>query len=195
MRVMLRCPLPNILSMRNSVNATQNNPSANSFRIALQWQGSPKHDMTSTFPVCQLTKPPPLSESSSDQTFIATSRQNRLKFSVAVCSTLEEKQHVDDNSIIAWIEYHKVLGVEHFFLYDLSTHAMKQANTSSSETAANATGYIKLGKYIESGTVTMIPWRYHGCVDASDDPFFCEDPLLDRDKKSHSAYPAFIPPG
>ncbi len=243
MGVMLRCPLPNVLLSRNNVNSTKDADSSSSsttttttttlssslsssslsnsdFRIALQWQGSPRQTTTNTFPVCQLNRPPLREQmrKNIDNTLLTTTlstQQNnndnnnnnnnsRLKFSLSVCSAIEEKQHGgpsdDSYNIIAWIEYHKVLGIEHFFLYDLrrTTHVATTEMTSDGKNGTNHSEeniQKKIEKYIESGTITIIPWKYYGCVDANNDPLFCEDPLLHRKKKIHGAYAAFTPPG
>ena len=194
MGTMIRCPLPNIL-LNRGVNDTQDNSSTSNFQIALQWQDNAQQDMTSKFPICALTKPP-LREGNPNEIMSTSSMQhNRLKFSVAACSTLEEQSRKDDNSIIAWIEYHKMMGVEHFFLYDLTKNVKGTTDTFSSDTSINTTREMKLERYIKSGIVTLIPWRYHGCVNAIGDPLSCEDPLLKRDKNTHAAYALFTPPG
>src|ERR1700761_9514165 len=51
--------------------------------------------------------------------------------------------HNDHSYLSEWIEYHKLIGVSHFYIYD---------NNNSDETK-NA-----LNEYIESGTVEYIKW-------------------------------------
>ena len=69
------------------------------------------------------------------------------------------------------------------------------SGAAASKSIDNSNSSVKLSKYIEKGTVTLIPWRYQGCVNKAGDPLFCEDPTLRKDKKSHRAYPVFTPPG
>lgn len=199
--VLIRCPLPSALLPRGtnvSRSDTASIPSTD-YRISLQWQDGIQQYMTSAFPVCQLVKPP-MREATTESSARSSLSQYRFKFSISVCAAIEDQEQKDDNSIIAWIEYHKVLGIEHFFLYDLSIDIENEGVGTSSGAAAsksidNSNSSVKLSKYIEKGTVTLIPWRYQGCVHKVGDPLFCEDPMLRKDKKSHRAYPVFTPPG
>ena len=54
--------------------------------------------------------------------------------------------------LVEWIEFHRLIGVQHFFIYD----------TTQVSTAASLTK--QLADYIKDGLVTVIVWPYSNCV-------------------------------
>lgn len=102
--------------------------------------------------------------------------------------------------LLAWIEHHKALGVEHFFIYDTSipssSSGSSDSNNSSNSSSVNDV-YKFLDGFLRDGTVTLVPWKYLGCVNEREDPLFCgtETPILTRDPEDPAAYPSFIAPG
>jgi adenylate kinase family enzyme len=55
-----------------------------------------------------------------------------------------------ENGFVEWIEYHRLIGIDHFFIY----------NTNISSSRLNGA----LTKYIDMGLVTLIHWPYSNCV-------------------------------
>lgn len=88
----------------------------------------------------------------------------------------------DRLQLIEWLEYHRVLGVEHFFLYDFarsstspSSVAAKKASVSPSSTEAFDPIADKepslslreiLAPFVSAGVVTLIPWLEPSCQSA-----------------------------
>ena len=66
----------------------------------------------------------------------------------------------------SWIKYHRELGIEHFFVYDIS---------SDTDLDAEGNGSDALDAYVANGILSLIPWNYGGCA-ASTDPLFCNEP-------------------
>ena len=54
--------------------------------------------------------------------------------------------------LVEWIEFHRLIGVQHFFIYD----------TTQISTAASLTQLLT--DYIQEGLVTVIVWPYSNCV-------------------------------
>lgn len=65
----------------------------------------------------------------------------------------------EDAYLIQWIEYHKILGITRFILYDNSDNT---TNTHHEEPAGKSTDLLNLlENYISSGTVHIIKWPFH----------------------------------
>eukprot|EP01035_Chromulina_nebulosa_P024674 gene24674-32136_t len=56
-------------------------------------------------------------------------------------------------TMVEWIEYHRLIGIEHFFIY----------NTATSESGQQALSAI-LSDYVHERIVTLVPWPYQNCV-------------------------------
>jgi glycosyl transferase family 92 len=65
--------------------------------------------------------------------------KNVQKYNLSVCATFHNESHF----LKEWIEYHKLVGIDHFYLYNISS----------------ADRYMKiLQPYIKKGLVTLIQW-------------------------------------
>ena len=94
------------------------------------------------FPVCQM------SELSRDIVLTNTDKKGRY-YGISVCTATGR---VKRSSMVEWIEYHKHLGVDHFFIY------------LTSLTIQHDEAHAVLSDYVMEGTVTIIPWSYENCV-------------------------------
>ena len=75
--------------------------------------------------------------------------EKRKKGRLSVCTATGRS---DRGRLVEWIEYHKLMGVDHFYIYDTST---KQ----------KAGGLLTLlADYVSEGVVTVVQWGYENCV-------------------------------
>jgi hypothetical protein len=74
------------------------------------------------------------------------------KFNLAICAIFKNEAHY----LKEWIEYHRFVGVDHFYLY----------NTGSTDQFLNV-----LSPYVKEGVVTLIHWPDH-LQNSSDDTTF-----------------------
>lgn len=56
-------------------------------------------------------------------------------------------------NLVEWIEFHLLIGVQHFFIYDTA----QQVPSATSLTQL-------LGDYIQDGLVTVVTWSFSNCV-------------------------------
>ena len=84
----------------------------------------------------QLSPPPPRG---------ASIPPGKKKFLLTACILVEG---VDDR-IPEWIEYHRLVGIEHFYVYDNSVRMNVSTTTAT---------HRLLHPYIEEGLVTYVPW-------------------------------------
>ena len=56
-----------------------------------------------------------------------------------------------DDRLLEWVEYHRLVGVEHFYVYDNSVHVSANVSTTTAT-------HRLLQPYIEAGVVTYVPW-------------------------------------
>ena len=75
--------------------------------------------------------------------------EKRKKGRLSVCTATGRS---DRGRLVEWIEYHRLMGVDHFYIYDTST---KQK-----------AGGIRtlLADYVSEGVVTVVQWGYENCV-------------------------------
>jgi hypothetical protein len=77
--------------------------------------------------------------------------------------------------LVEWIEYHLLLGVNHFVLYDTTIPAtlggvgsdrtaQRTPTYHSATPSAEASLSNVIADYIAKGVVTVIPWPYNNCV-------------------------------
>ena len=97
--------------------------------------------ITPLFPVCKSSEL--LSPSAKTSTSI-------YQYSLTVCTATAR---TDRAALVEWIEYHKLLGVDHFFIYLTSEHRRHRDMVAA------------VSDYIEEGTVTLVPWAYKNCVE------------------------------
>ena len=100
------------------------------------------------------------------------------RFPISVC-TVNNGLRGDD--LFAWLRHHRNLGVNHFFIYDLTDdgkggeHSLAQLLTT----------------YVSEGLVTLVPWYFRGCIVL--DLLLCPEPMLDVDPDG-ILYSSFSPP-
>ena len=107
---------------------------------------SQKNDLivsiTEKFPVCHL--------SDLKKEIINTNIDYKGRYyGISVCTATAR---INRKNIVEWIEYHKHLGVDHFYIY--LTSMINQHNIA----------YTILSDYIAEGIVTITPWGYENCV-------------------------------
>jgi hypothetical protein len=74
--------------------------------------------------------------------------KSKLKpYKISLCTA---SNRILENGFVEWIEYHRIIGIDHFFVY----------NTAISSSHSNGA----LTKYIDMGLVTLIHWPYSNCV-------------------------------
>lgn len=95
------------------------------------------------------------------------------QYNVSVCTSVGlgvlGYTNTDRHHLLEWLEYHRVLGAEHFFMYDLarySTNKNASGTSSSSNRPLNLSLKEILAPYISTGVVTLIPWQEPSCQSA-----------------------------
>lgn len=89
---------------------------------------------TIAFPACEL---PPYDK-------------NNKQFFASVCTAIQSGTR---SHIVEWVEYHLLLGVEHFFIYCTATKPGEAQQMR-----------VVLRDYIALGIVTVVDWPYHNCA-------------------------------
>ena len=100
-----------------------------------------RETLSDAFPVCQ---PATLRNGLTE-----IELEERKKGRLSVCTATGRS---DRGRLVEWIEYHRLMGVDHFYLYDTS---IKQK-----------AGGLRtlLADYASEGVVTVVPWAYENCV-------------------------------
>jgi hypothetical protein len=75
------------------------------------------------------------------------------RYNLTICSATSRSTPL--RNLLEWIEYHRLLGVDHLYIYD----------TSSSSPSSPQSLRSVLSEYIQEGVVTVIRWPYCNCVD------------------------------
>jgi len=115
-------------------------------------QGNQIFTMTQMFPICPFAvKRKPID-----------SPQQRL-YNISLCTTL--KNDIKEE-VVEWIEQHRILGIEHIFMFD---SRVKVKNSKVDDDSDEYQMDKILNKYIESGILTLIPWYFSNCEDSSTD--------------------------
>ena len=99
---------------------------------------------THAFPVCNSTFLREESMKGTDGDF-----ERRKKGRLSVCTATSRS---DRARLVEWIEYHRLIGVDHFYIYDTSRR-------QSSHNVLSA-----LSDYVSEGVVTVVLWGYENCV-------------------------------
>jgi hypothetical protein len=86
---------------------------------------------------------------------------NRSQYPVAVCSATNSRNRV---ALVEWLEYHTLLGVEHFYLYDTRYRPCSQGNNPPRKMKQQGSLRQVLKDYIVQGMVTVVAWPYSNCV-------------------------------
>jgi len=87
-------------------------------------------------------------------------KQKTYEFDVAVCAAVTtSKPGLSREHLVEWVEYHRLVGVEHFVLYDVTAPGAAAA-------AAAAAGSLRemVADYVAEGIVSVVPWPYHDCA-------------------------------
>ena len=95
---------------------------------------------TGDFPMCKLPR-------------YRQSHDSKL-FDLSICTASSRSNRAH---LVEWIEYHRLVGVQHFFIYDT-------AIASGTGTRKEATISQTLQDYIAEGLVTVVPWHFQNCA-------------------------------
>lgn len=131
--IQIRCPLPRATVMWDRMRIER--------ILSKSGEESNLPNSTESFGVC----PDPLEEAGlSLQPF-------DYMYKLSVCTATDRSHRAQ---LVEWIEYHRIVGVEHFFLYDTSAWEVVDAMLLS----------VVLKDYIRDGIVTVVRWPYQNCV-------------------------------
>lgn len=114
-------------------------------------QGNQLFTMTKMFPIC----PYAVKKKAID------SPKHRL-FNISLCTALKDD---DKDEVVEWIEQHRVLGVEHIFMFDNRDKTNRQYDDDDDIRRIDEVLY----KYVKSGILTLIPWSFSNCDNDSKD--------------------------
>ena len=118
---------------------------------------------TARFPVCRLSrlyKDLQLSRSSTDKirtnipsnegsTIVTSTNRFPYLYNLSICTVTNR---VNFNSAMEWIEYHRLVGVEHFFIYNTARPPVKRDLEHT------------YAAFTNEGLVTLIDWPYENCA-------------------------------
>ena len=90
--------------------------------------------LTEAFPVCELP----------------TYQLQKKQFDVSICAYMFSSE---TKNLIEWLEYHILLGIDHFFIYNTATTKKQQRILQN-----------QLHSYTEEGVVTLVSWPYMNCM-------------------------------
>ena len=134
----IRCPIP------ASFRDTQDNWSHMRLQhtsLLPEFTENVTMDTTGDFPLCRIPR------------YQATKKKwgrknNKKLFDLSICTATSRS---DRHHLVEWIEYHRLIGVQHFFIYN---------------TALYDEGLLPLAlqDFIAEGRVTVVPWPYRNCV-------------------------------
>lgn len=100
---------------------------------------------TAAFPVCR----------SNQLHSSVTNSEKRHKISVCTATARKSRSH-----FVEWIEYHRLMGIDHFYIYDTTDIEHIQYNRDN-----NVLSIMDiLSDYIWENVVTVIKWPYSNCV-------------------------------
>lgn len=74
--------------------------------------------------------------------------ENQKKYGISICTATGR---FDQKKTIEWIEYHRLIGIDHFYIYDTSPSNYEEIIHSLSD-------------YIKESIVTIVSWPYLNCV-------------------------------
>mmetsp|Transcript_30717 Transcript_30717/g.44063 ORF Transcript_30717/g.44063 Transcript_30717/m.44063 type:complete len:483 (-) Transcript_30717:508-1956(-) len=79
----------------------------------------------------------------------------QYRFNLSICSATMAAT-ASRAQLVEWMEFHRLAGVQHFFLYDtsLSPRALRRPSLLSR----------LLGDYIAQGLLTVVPWPFSNCA-------------------------------
>jgi hypothetical protein len=116
---------------------------------------------TESFPVCgqdpsQITRSESMKKTV-DQAVTSPSPSPRYDLTICTATSRATPPH----DLIEWIEYHRLLGVDHLYIYD--THPLSLDINSSSVPFTSPLQHL-LSPYVSEGLVTLVRWPYQNCV-------------------------------
>ena len=116
---------------------------------------------------------------------------NKVVYNISICSSV---RNYDKLQLIEWIEYHRMIGIEHFYIYDTNYNSSEYIrnnievnriyNNSDLTHRRHSVGTIVIAKssivqdtlrvYIQIGLVTVVKWPYPECAEymACDNPIY-----------------------
>ena len=97
-----------------------------------------RENVTDAFPVCNLRE------------IYNRTNLSVKKYKLSICTAT--MRH-DRSYLVEWLEFHRLMGVQHFFIYDTSPrkkqHLLRKV----------------LADYVASGNITIVSWPYSNCVE------------------------------
>ena len=138
--IQIRCPIPkkdmrftyirlNMIDYKYAYNTSYENE-LKAYYI--------RENRTASFPVCDLGK------------LYSKLKMSKRKFKLSICTAT--MRH-DRSYLVEWLEFHRLMGVQHFFIYDTSPrkkqHLLRKV----------------LADYVASGNITIVSWPYSNCVE------------------------------
>lgn len=126
---------------------------------------------TEKFPVCNAPSSvhdefPSYEAHGTQRTRKGAENKHQYKYNMSICSATARSNRQE---LVEWIEYHRLVGVSHFFLYDTAFVPAERGRLSAA-----------LSDYVRQGMVTIEDWPYENCVRhmASGRPvWWYEDPV------------------
>ena len=98
---------------------------------------------TVAVPVCNIPQAPIRSED-------PRRKRAAYEYDLSICSTVFASGSAE---LVEWLEYHLLLGVDHFFLYNTASDVVKQQHLER-----------QLDVYIRRKVVTLVSWPYMNCA-------------------------------
>jgi hypothetical protein len=111
---------------------------------------------TEAFPVCGQSS---LKTSVDDAEADAPSPEEKPlvvtpRYDLTICTATSRSTPL--RNLLEWIEYHRLLGVDHLYIYDTSTPTSPSSSSQSLQSL--------LSEYIQEGVISVIRWPYCNCV-------------------------------
>ena len=139
----IRCPIP--ASFRDTQDIWSHMRLQHTSRLP-EFTENVTTDTTGDFPLCKIPRhyqPPTNEKHDNDE-----KKKKKKRFDLSICTATSRS---DRRHLVEWIEYHRLIGVQHFFIYN---------------TALSNEGLLPLAlqDFIAEGRVTVVPWPYRNCV-------------------------------
>lgn len=139
----------NKVAMKGTRNLLQlNNNKEVSKILPAKKQGNQLFTMTKMFPIC----PYAVKKKAADP-------PKHHLFNISLCTVLKDDDKIE---VVEWIEQHRVLGVEHIFMFDSRDKANRQYDDDDDIRRIDEV----LHKYKQAGILTLIPWYFSNCDSA-----------------------------
>ena len=136
------CPAPNVKFELMRIGRIEKDPAKAGLGIEMEVESiGDAADLSEPFPVCRQR----------DLTALQSYRTNKAIRHYNICVCTASDRFSRDN-LVEWLEYHRLLGVEHFFIYNTAPKS------------GQAAVFSILHDYIKEGLVTIVAWSYSNCV-------------------------------